>query len=154
MCCLLQCLIYFSIHSETSPFLIYNEDHNKCVTVVSANVEAASCDESSEAQYFRWISSSRIISLSLGLCLGAKKIEDWAQIILLPCNESNPEQTWECKNETLFGLKGHPLHLNHRNEDNKNMVLFTGTGVWSRWQIYGTNENLCSHGYQGMTKSL
>ncbi|XP_039524942.1 secretory phospholipase A2 receptor-like [Pimephales promelas] len=28
------------------------------------------------------------------------------------------------------------------------MVLFTGTGVWSRWQIYGTNENLCSHGYQ------
>ncbi|KAG1973401.1 secretory phospholipase A2 receptor [Pimephales promelas] len=137
--------------TETSPFLIYNEDHNKCLTVVSANVEAASCDESSEAQYFRWISSSRIISLSLGLCLGAKKIEDWAQIILLPCNESNPGQTWECKNETLFGLKGHPLHLNHRNEYDKNMVLFTGTGVWSRWQIYGTNENLCSHGYQEMS---
>ncbi|XP_039531363.1 macrophage mannose receptor 1-like isoform X1 [Pimephales promelas] len=58
---------------ETSPFLIYNEDHNKCLTVVSANVEAASCDESSEAQYFRWISSSRIISLSLGLCLGQRR---------------------------------------------------------------------------------
>ncbi|KAG1973404.1 macrophage mannose receptor, partial [Pimephales promelas] len=22
---------------------------------------------------------------------------------------------------------------------------------WSRWQIYGTNENLCSHGYQEMS---
>ncbi|KAK7145571.1 hypothetical protein R3I93_013342 [Phoxinus phoxinus] len=134
--------------TETSSFLIYNEDHNKCVTVVSANVEAVPCDESSKAQHFRWISSSRIISLASSLCLGAETIENWAKIILLPCNESNHGQTWECKDETLFGLKGHPLHLNHGNNDNKNMMLLNGTGVWSHWLIYGTEENVCSRGYQ------
>ncbi|CAM4718799.1 unnamed protein product [Leuciscus chuanchicus] len=139
--------------TETSSFLIYNEDHNKCVTVVNTNVEAAPCDETSKAQHFRWISSSRIISLSYSLCLGAEKIENWTKIILLPCNESNPRQTWECKDENLFGLKGHPLHLNYGTNDKKNMMLFNGTGVSSRWLIYGTQENLCSHGYQEMSST-
>ncbi|KAK7125025.1 hypothetical protein R3I94_019169 [Phoxinus phoxinus] len=137
--------------AETSSFLIYNENHNKCVTAVSANVEVASCDESSKAQHFRWISSSRIISLSYSLCLGADEIENRAKIILLPCNESNPRQTWECKDGNLFGLMGHPLHLNHGNSDEKILMLFKGTGVWSHWLIYGTEENLCYHGYQEMS---
>ncbi|XP_048066108.1 uncharacterized protein LOC125279932 isoform X3 [Megalobrama amblycephala] len=137
--------------TDTSSFLIYNEDHNKCVIVVSTTVvQVAPCDISSTAQQFRWISSSRIISLSFSLCLGAKKIENWDKIILLPCNELSPEQTWECKDETLFGLKGHPMHLNHGNSYEQSLTLYTGTGSWSRWLIYGTKEILCSRGYQDM----
>ncbi|KAL1270321.1 hypothetical protein QQF64_032610 [Cirrhinus molitorella] len=134
---------------DSSSFLIYNEDHNKCVKVVSATVvHTVPCDVSSKDQYFRWISSSQIISLSLGLCLGSKNISDWVKIILLPCNDLSPVQTWECKNETLFGLKGYPLHLNYGNYDEPNVMLYSGTGVWSRWLIYGTNDSLCSRGYQ------
>ncbi|XP_048066136.1 macrophage mannose receptor 1-like [Megalobrama amblycephala] len=140
----------FNSDSNSSYFLIYNEDQNKCVYAVSATeVQNVPCDASFKAQRFQWISSSQIISLAFNLCLGAEKFEDWATIILLPCNELSPVQTWECKNETLFGLKNKPLHLNYGyKEDKTNMVLFNGTGPFSRWLIYGTKENLCSHGYQ------
>ncbi|XP_051524380.1 macrophage mannose receptor 1-like isoform X1 [Myxocyprinus asiaticus] len=149
---LLLCL-YLALHpssqTDTSSFLIYNEDHNKCVNVVSANVvQTAPCDVSSEAQRFRWVSSSRIVSISLKLCLGAQNIKDWVKILLLPCDEQSPLQTWECKNETLFGLKGQDLHLNYGNRKEPNMMLYKGSGLWSRWQIYGTKEDLCSRGYQ------
>ncbi|ROI64859.1 Macrophage mannose receptor 1 [Anabarilius grahami] len=148
MCCLLQCLFSFSTDSD-SIFLIYNEDQNKCVYAVSATeVQTAPCDASFKAQHFQWISSSRIISLAFSLCLGAEEVEDWGKIILQPCKELSPMQTWECKDKTLFGLKGHPLHLNYGH--GQNMMLFKGTGPFSRWMIYGTKENLCSRGYQEM----
>ncbi|XP_051944921.1 macrophage mannose receptor 1-like [Xyrauchen texanus] len=138
-----------SNQTDTSSFLIYNEDHDRCVNVVSANVvQTALCDKSSEAQRFRWVSSSRIESVSLKLCLGVQSINDWVKILLLPCNENSPLQTWECKNETLFGLKGQPLHLNYGNHNETSMMLFKGSGIWSHWQIYGTKDNLCSRGYE------
>ncbi|XP_051570049.1 macrophage mannose receptor 1-like isoform X2 [Myxocyprinus asiaticus] len=145
--------LYVALHpsnqTDTRSFLIYNEDHDRCVNVVSANVvQTAQCDISSEAQSFQWVSSSRIVSVSLKLCLGAQNIKDWVKILLLPCNESSPLQTWECKNETLFGLKGQPLHLNYGNHNEPNVMLYKGTGAWSHWQIYGTKDNLCSRGYQ------
>ncbi|KAI7814550.1 putative macrophage mannose receptor 1, partial [Triplophysa rosa] len=134
---------------DSGSFLIYNKDHNKCVNVVTANVvQTAACDVSSDAQRFRWVSSSRIISVSLKLCLGAQDIKDWMKIILLPCTEHSPLQTWECKNETLFGLKDQALHLNYGNRQEPNMMLFSGSGGWSHWQIYGSQDDLCSHGYQ------
>ncbi|XDV49521.1 hypothetical protein PO909_018755, partial [Leuciscus waleckii] len=90
-------LVFWSAFNSTSSFLIYNEDHNKCVYAASATVVlTAPCDASFTAQHFQWISSSRIISLTFSLCLGAEKIEDRSKVILLPCNESNPGQTWEC----------------------------------------------------------
>ncbi|XP_016338293.1 macrophage mannose receptor 1-like [Sinocyclocheilus anshuiensis] len=30
------------------------------------------------------------------------------------------------------------------------MMLYKGTGLWSHWQIYGTKEDVCSHGYQAL----
>ncbi|XP_050972913.1 macrophage mannose receptor 1 [Labeo rohita] len=142
-------VLWSAFNSDTSSFLIYNEDHNKCVYAVNATViQAAPCNVSSKAQHFRWISSSQIISLSFNLCLGSEKIKNWVKIILLPCSDCSPAQTWECKNGTLFGLKGHPLHLNYGNFGEPNVMLFFGTGVWSRWLIFGTKGNLCSCGYK------
>ncbi|XP_073715679.1 macrophage mannose receptor 1-like isoform X2 [Misgurnus anguillicaudatus] len=138
-----------SSQTEDSSFLIYNEDHKRCVNVINANViQTAPCDVSSNAQRFRWISSSRVISVSLKLCLEAQNVKNWQIVILLPCKELSPLQTWECKNETLFGLKGQPLHLNYGNLGDQNMMLFKGNRSWSRWQIYGTKDDLCSLGYQ------
>ncbi|XP_048066126.1 macrophage mannose receptor 1-like [Megalobrama amblycephala] len=143
-------LILWSAFNSSSSFLIYNEEHNKCVYAVSANVVlTAPCDATFKAQHFQWISSSRIISLAFSLCLGSERNEHWVRVVLLPCNESNPEQTWECKDETLFGLKGEPLYLNYGGYE-PNMMLHTDTDSWSRWMIYGTDENLCSRGYREM----
>ncbi|KAA0723849.1 Macrophage mannose receptor 1 [Triplophysa tibetana] len=140
-----------AVLTESGSFLIHNKDQNKCVNVVNANVvEKAECDVSSDAQRFRWVSSSRIISVSFKLCLGAQDIKNWVKMILLPCKEHSPLQTWECKNETLFGLKDQLLHLNYGNRGESNMMLFNRTGIWSRWQIYGSEDNLCSHAYQAL----
>ncbi|XP_002663014.2 macrophage mannose receptor 1 [Danio rerio] len=145
----LKIALQLSSQTDTSYFLIYNEDHNRCVNAVSATVlQTAPCDISSEGQRFRWVSSSQIISLSFKLCLGAQNIKDWVKIILVPCNALSPLQTWECKNETLFGLKGQPLHMNYGNRNEQNMMLYKGSGIWSRWQVYGTKDDLCSHGNQ------
>uniref|UniRef100_A0A8B9LX51 Mannose receptor, C type 1a n=1 Tax=Astyanax mexicanus TaxID=7994 RepID=A0A8B9LX51_ASTMX len=139
----------YTVQLDNSAFLIYNESHNKCVKVVSPNIaQVADCDPSSDAQRFRWISSSRILSVSHKLCLGAQDLKEWVRVMLLPCNELSPMQTWECKNETLFGLKTQNLHFNYGNRHEPNILLYAGTGSWSRWQVYGTKDNLCSRGYQ------
>ena len=135
---------------DSSSFLIYNSDHSKCVKVASASsVTAAACDPASEAQRFRWVSSGRLLSLSLKLCLGAQDLRDWVKVLPLPCNELSPLQQWECKNSTLFGLKGQPLHFNYGNRNEKNIMVYNGNGAWSHWALYGTNSDLCSHGYRG-----
>lgn len=141
----------FSLNfTDSSSFLIYNKDHNKCVKVVDPNVaQVSDCDLSSDAQRFRWISSSRLLSISHKLCLAAQDLKDWVRVVMLPCNELSPMQIWECKNETLFGIKGQPLHLNYGNRHEPNILLYSGTGSWSRWQTYGDKSDLCSHGYQG-----
>ncbi|KAM6977347.1 macrophage mannose receptor 1 [Aplochiton taeniatus] len=134
---------------DTGSFLIYNKDHNRCVKVVSAtSVTVAHCQPHAKDQQFRWASESRLLSLSLKLCLGAVEIKDWVKVLLFPCNENSELQHWQCKNETLFGLKGQDLHFNYGNRNEINIMIFSGSGFWSRWIMYGTELDLCSKGYE------
>ncbi|XP_029935851.1 macrophage mannose receptor 1 [Myripristis murdjan] len=146
--CLLQVLC-ITADIDTGSFVIYNENHNKCIRVESASsVTVARCDPHAEDQKFRWASQSRLLSLSLKLCLGAAEIKDWVKVLLFPCDEKNELQHWQCKNETLFGLKDRDLHLNWGNRNERSVMIYQGSGLWSRWRIYGTRHDLCSKGYQ------
>uniref|UniRef100_A0A667Y143 Mannose receptor C-type 1 n=1 Tax=Myripristis murdjan TaxID=586833 RepID=A0A667Y143_9TELE len=139
----------FCVAPDTGSFVIYNENHNKCIRVESASsVTVARCDPHAEDQKFRWASQSRLLSLSLKLCLGAAEIKDWVKVLLFPCDEKNELQHWQCKNETLFGLKDRDLHLNWGNRNERSVMIYQGSGLWSRWRIYGTRHDLCSKGYQ------
>ncbi|KAG9348011.1 hypothetical protein JZ751_004030 [Albula glossodonta] len=145
------CFFYFgcSVQTDSSSFLIYNEDHNKCVTALNANsVQATTCDPSSDSQKFRWVSESHIISISLKLCLGAQSAKDWVKVLLFPCDMKSLLQQWECKNDTLFALKGNDIYFNYGNRQEKNLMVYKGSGVWSRWRVYGTKDDLCSRGYE------
>lgn len=134
---------------DTGSFLIYNENHNKCIRVESAtSLTVAPCDPHAKDQQFRWASESRILSLSLKLCLGATEIKDWVKVVLFECDESSDLQHWQCKNETLFGLKDQDLHLNWGNRNERNIMIYKGSGLWSRWRIFGTLGDLCSKGFQ------
>lgn len=115
----------------------------------ASSITVAACDPSAKEQQFRWASESRILSLKLKLCMGAAEIKDWVKVLLYECDESNILQHWQCKNETLFGLKDKDLHLNWGNHGERNMMIYKGSGWWSRWNIYGTNGDLCSKGFQG-----
>ncbi|CAN9506368.1 unnamed protein product [Ophioblennius macclurei] len=134
---------------DSGTFLIFNIDHNKCVKVESAtSVTAAPCSPHAKNQQFRWASESRILSISHNLCLGATEIKDWVRVLLFECDESNNLQHWECKNDTLFGLKDENLHLNYGNFQERNMMIYKGSGEWSRWRIHGSTGDLCSKGFQ------
>ncbi|KAL1006843.1 hypothetical protein UPYG_G00077910 [Umbra pygmaea] len=146
--CLMQ-VRFYTAEIDSSSFLIYNKDHNKCVVVVSASqITADACDPSSQNQQFRWTSQSRLLSISLKLCLGAQEMKSWVKVLLFPCDEKSELQQWQCKNETLFGLKDKELHFNYGNFNEKNMMIYHGSGSWSRWNIYGSQRDLCSKGYQ------
>ncbi|XP_041924202.1 macrophage mannose receptor 1 [Alosa sapidissima] len=148
LCVLLQIKTTWQI-VDSSSFLIYNDDHSKCLKVVdTSSFVAAACDPAATSQRFRWVSNNRLLSLSLKLCLGAQDLRDWVKVLPFPCNEQSPLQQWECKNDTLVGLKGQPLNLNYGNRNEKNVMLYKGSGSWSRWKMYATNSDLCSHGYR------
>ncbi|XP_033841443.2 macrophage mannose receptor 1 [Periophthalmus magnuspinnatus] len=146
--CLLQA-ICITADIDSGSFLIYNEDHNKCVKVESAtSITVAQCNPHAKEQQFRWASESRILSLSLKLCLAATEIKDWVKVVLFECDEKSELQHWECKNDTLFGLKNQDLHLNWGNKKERSIMVYKGSGLWSRWRIYRTRGDLCSKGYQ------
>lgn len=139
--------------SDTRSFLIYNENHRLCIRVESpTSVTVARCDPHAKEQQFRWASESRVMSLKLQLCLGAEAIKDWVKVILFECDESSQLQHWDCKNDTLFGLKDNDLYLNWGNKNEKNIMIYKGSGLWSRWRIYGTKNDLCSKGFQGKSR--
>ncbi|TMS08870.1 Transmembrane protein 236 [Larimichthys crocea] len=127
--CLLQVLC-ITADIDTGSFLIYNENHNKCIKAESAtSMTVATCDPRAKEQQFRWASESRILSLSLKLCMGTTEIKDWVKVVLFECDESNNLQHWQCKNETLFGLKDQDLHLNWGNRGERNIMIYKGSGA-------------------------
>lgn len=115
----------------------------------ATSITVARCDPHAKDQQFRWASELRVLSLSLQLCLAATDISDFVKVVLFECDESSQLQHWECKNDTLFGLKDNDLHLNWGNRNERNIVIYKGSGLWSRWRIYGTKNDLCSKGFQG-----
>lgn len=136
--------------ADSGTFLIFNENHNKCIKVESAtSVTVARCDPHAKEQQFRWVSESRVLSLTLKLCLGATEIKDWVKVVFYECDENSILQHWECKNETLFGLKDQELHLNWGNRNERNLMIYKGSGLWSRWRMFDTKKDLCSRGFQG-----
>ncbi|XP_041824858.1 macrophage mannose receptor 1 [Melanotaenia boesemani] len=146
--CVLQ-ILSITADIDTGSFLIFNQDHNKCIKVESAtSITLAPCNYHAKEQQFRWASESRLLSLSLKLCLAATEITDWVKVVLFECDENSNLQHWQCKNETLFGLKDMDLHLNWGNRNERNVMIYKGSGVWSRWRIYGTMDDLCSKGFQ------
>ncbi|KAI4806365.1 hypothetical protein KUCAC02_017193 [Chaenocephalus aceratus] len=146
--CLLQVLC-ITADIDSGTFLIFNENHNKCIKVESAtSLTVARCDPHAKEQQFRWASESRVLSLSQKLCMGATDIKDWVKVLLFECDESNKLQHWQCKNETLFGLRNEDLHLNWGNHNERSIMIYKGPGLWSRWRIYGTQGDLCSKGFQ------
>ncbi|KAG7268603.1 hypothetical protein CRUP_020036, partial [Coryphaenoides rupestris] len=148
---LLILLQVLSAHAvvDTGSFVIYNKDHKKCVRAESPmSITVARCNPQDPEQKFRWVSSSRLLSVAHHLCVGATEINDFVKVLLFPCDEKSKLQQWECKNATLFGLVGQDLHFNWGNRNERNIVIYTGFGSWSRWIIYGTEGDLCSKGYQ------
>ncbi|XP_044280977.1 macrophage mannose receptor 1-like isoform X3 [Varanus komodoensis] len=149
-------ILFSSLHGafsvvDTSVFLIYNQDHKLCVEAQTSNyVTSSPCNYKNVAQKFRWISEHQLISVSLKLCLGVSTKVSWTPVTLYPCDTTSALQQWECRNDTLFAIQGTDLYFNYGNRNEKRIMLYHGSGAWSRWKVYGTKDDLCSRGYEDM----
>ncbi|XP_066135196.1 macrophage mannose receptor 1 [Saccopteryx bilineata] len=136
---------------DNRQFLIYNDDHKRCVEAISPSaVQTALCNPENEAQKFQWVSEFQIMSVAFKLCLGVPSPSDWVPVTLYTCDLRSDLQKWECRNDTLLGIHGHDLFFNYGNRQEKNMMLYKGSGLWSRWKIYGTTDDLCARAYEAM----
>lgn len=115
---------------DTRQFLIYNEDHKRCVEALSpSSVQTAVCNQDNEAQKFRWVSESQIMSVAFKLCLGVPSKTDWVPVTLYACDSKSEFQKWECRNDTLLGIKGEDIFLTMA-IDKKRILCFTRDPVY------------------------
>ncbi|XP_053569949.1 macrophage mannose receptor 1 isoform X2 [Bombina bombina] len=139
-----------SLQLDTRVFQIYNDDHKRCLQAQnSGTIMTAICKDNIDSQKFRWISEYQLINVAVKQCLGASSKKDMAIVTLFPCDGASELQKWECKNETLFAIQGESLYLNYGNKQDK-IILYKGSGSWSKWKIYGSTEDLCSKAYEDM----
>ncbi|KAM3929565.1 macrophage mannose receptor 1-like [Leptodactylus fuscus] len=135
----------YQLDSDT--FLIYNESHKKCLEAKNTAIVTAQCNDKLNAQKFRWISKNQLINVGTSQCLAVSSIAEWSAVTLYTCDGSSDLQKWDCKNETLFGIVGSPLHLNYGNKKDE-VLLYKGVGLWSRWRVYATPDDLCTKAYE------
>ncbi|XP_077347036.1 macrophage mannose receptor 1 [Lithobates pipiens] len=136
-----------TLQLESDTFLIYNEDHKKCLQSQKNIIIVAPCNEDNKAQKFRWISKHQLINVQESQCLGVSAKKDTGLVSLFSCDGVSELQKWECKNDTLFGIVGDDLHLNYGNAKEK-VIIYKGMGGWSRWKIFGTPDDLCIKAYE------
>ncbi|XP_067869491.1 macrophage mannose receptor 1 [Heterodontus francisci] len=147
----LLCFIQTVTCKDPNVFLIYNEDHKRCVEAKSEqSVVTNVCNTVAESQKFRWVSGQRLMNIKFKLCLGVPSKVNWVPVTLYPCNETSDLQSWSCRNDTLLSIRGADLYFNYGNKKEKNIMLYHGSGWWSRWKVYGTTNDLCSIHYEDL----
>ncbi|XP_069460030.1 macrophage mannose receptor 1-like [Ambystoma mexicanum] len=129
----------------SSTFQMFNEDHEKCAEVKHfRDMTVAPCDINSTEQQFQWLSGGRLLSVATRLCVGVPNKSTRLPVRLYPCNAQSELQQWGCTNGTLLGIQGADLYFNYGNNRHMLVMLYTGTGPWSRWVIHGTHDSVCS----------
>ncbi|KAM5158318.1 macrophage mannose receptor 1-like [Mantella aurantiaca] len=136
-----------TLEFESNSFLIYSEDHKKCLQVEDSLIKVADCMEDNDAQKFHWISQHQLINVAMPQCLGVSSKKEMSLVSLSPCDGENELQRWECKNDTLFGIQGEDLYLNNGNAKNRVVTLKASIDS-SQWKIYGTPDDLCVKAYE------
>ncbi|XP_051871858.1 macrophage mannose receptor 1 isoform X2 [Pristis pectinata] len=145
------CFIQTVRCADPDIFLIFNENHRKCVDAKSEQtVEMSDCDVTAKSQQFRWVSGQRLMNIKFTMCLGVPSKVNWVPVTLYQCNSSSDLQSWICGNDTLLSIEGADLHFNYGNKNEKNIMLYKGSGFWSRWKVFGTKNDLCSKHYEDL----
>ncbi|XP_025027798.1 macrophage mannose receptor 1-like [Python bivittatus] len=126
-------------------FLLYNEAHNACMTMKQPNnLVKASCDPGVPTQHFQRLSRGLLRHVASQLCVQAHGAKNKVAIILQPCNAQRSLQHWECHDHDLLALQGTALYFHYGHSAQKLAMLYSQSGRWSRWLIYGTQNNICS----------
>lgn len=138
--------------SASSPFMIYNKNHQLCVEVEAGkSLTAATCHPPSPTKLFRWVLGGRLLHVGSGSCVGVAQSASQRAVRLEPCDAQRPQQHWVCGEGGLLGLAGvtPPLYFNYGNSIRSVVMLYTGNKEWSRWVVYDSHRDLCSRACDG-----
>ncbi|XP_071437858.1 macrophage mannose receptor 1-like isoform X1 [Pithys albifrons albifrons] len=130
--------------TASSSFLLYNAHHARCVVATGHLLGATPCQPRSPSQRFQWLPGGRLLHSGSGLCVTATSARNLALVRLSRCQEGARLQRWQCQPGALLALQGQALHFNYGNNAQGEVMLYTGTGEWSRWVVHGTGEEACA----------
>ncbi|XP_067400739.1 macrophage mannose receptor 1-like [Emydura macquarii macquarii] len=137
---------------SSGSFLIYSEWHKQCVNVTAGgSLTAAPCTPGAPSQRFQWLSQGRLLSVAHQQCVAVPQRLSMVAVRLEPCEVSGKLQHWECRANGLLALARENFYFNYGNNKNGLVMLYTGEGPWSRWVVYGSQEDLCSRSYHVCT---
>ncbi|XP_042658741.1 uncharacterized protein LOC116959822 [Tyto alba] len=125
-------------------FLLYNEDHRKCVEASGQHLVATPCRPEAAAQRFQWFHGDRLRAGESQRCLTATRGQNLALVRLEPCRDDGELQRWECHHGGLLALAGYQLYFNYGNNLQRTVMLYTGDREWSRWVVHGSKDDVCS----------
>ncbi|XP_074881344.1 macrophage mannose receptor 1-like isoform X1 [Buteo buteo] len=125
-------------------FLLYNEDHRKCVEARGQQLMVTKCQPDATAQRFQWLQGGRLRGWGSQHCITATRGQSWAVVGLEPCRDDGELQRWECRDGGLLALVGYDLYFNYGNHPQHTVMLYTGNREWSRWVVHGSKDDVCS----------
>ncbi|CAB4037427.1 macrophage mannose receptor 1, partial [Paramuricea clavata] len=125
-------------------FLIYNKDHNKCISIENERIAARSCNPMTDNQRWLWTQYDQLQSIFNQTCLSVRETPvNWVRVKLSTCDRHDTYQVWACVDD-LVRLKGTVLNLNYGNDHGgDNVVLYNGDGSWCMWKVYGEDVRVC-----------
>jgi hypothetical protein len=136
------------IAQEAKEFLLYNNLHDKCISIENETVTARSCNPITDNQRWRWTRYYQLRNSFSETCLSAPRTPDnFDPVKLSTCDPNDKYQVWVCVGD-IVRLIGTKLHLNY-GKGNDNVVLYRGIGNWSIWNVYGEDVPVCEKRPQG-----
>ena len=116
---------------------------------IGKQLSVAFCDLDQCAQKWGWIRGQKIIS-GLGQenseCVSVDQRLTFTKVIMESCHSNTSFQGWECKDGDLLSIQGQELYFNF-GQHGTDIVLYTGSGSYSRWVKLSTGRSLCDKGW-------
>ena len=140
---------YFFVLENRTYFHIYNQVHQKCVSIIGKRLFVTRCDLNKCAQKWSLTPCKKIISAhSRGNpeCISVRRLVRFNKIIMEPCQSTTSFKKWECKDGDLLSIQGEQLYFNYGNFGN-NIALWPSNRGWSRWVKYSTERPICDEGW-------
>ena len=125
--------------------MIYNSAHDKCISIDGlSKVTARTCASTSPNRMWKWTIYGQLQSIfKLGCLTAPDPAVDWGRVELADCDKNNGRQIWSCL-EDFVRLAGTTLNLNFGNvQGGDYLVLYQGTGSWSKWKLFGKEKSIC-----------
>jgi C-type mannose receptor len=136
---------HWSLAQSAKGFLIYSAAHNKCISIIGNEIiTARPCDLKSANQMWRWTQCDQLQNSFSQTCLSAPETPvNWDRLKLSTCDCHDNHQVWACTDD-FVRLNGTILNVNYGNSrGGDSVVLFQGTGTWSKWKVYGEDLRVC-----------